>query len=159
MADASKTTKPQKRVRRTQAQIAADNAAEEERRQRLAEERAAKIPAPVVPKWSKTIHFVEDGFTAFQKVWYRGEEITIEEGDQYFDRAFDSKGNFIFGLDENEQIERYGHVMYRPGPWPGLGYDLRVYEAAEIAADKTPMKPNKAEIEALERANRRRKQT
>lgn len=150
------TQPPKKRVRRTKAQIEADRKAEEKRREELAQERAARIPQPRTPKWKKTFHFVEDGFTIFGKVWLRGEEVTIEEGTEYFEKAFTPDGKFKMGMTPNEQIERYGVVYYKEGPWDGLPYDLSVYERGQLDQDGGFIEPTPAEIAALQQANKRR---
>jgi hypothetical protein len=152
------TAKP--RVRRTQAQIAADKAAAEARMRALADERAASLTLKEEPKFSKTVHFVEDGLTCLEKTWYRGEEVTITEGDELWDLAVDRVGNFIFGKTEAEQIAAYGVVYYREGPWPGLPYDTEhIYEPGQLSDDRSiiPAQGTAAEQAALEKANRQRK--
>lgn len=151
----TETVKP-KRVRRTKAQIEADKAAEQARREELAAARAAAIPAPVAPKFRKVFHLVNDGLTFAGKVWYRGEEIVVEEGTTEFELAFDRKGNFILGKSEVEQIETYGEVKYREGPWPYGGYDLNIYEPGQIDAEGHKIVASKSEIAALEKANKKR---
>jgi hypothetical protein len=68
------------------------------------------------PKPGETIviHFVEDGLTAFGKVWYRGEE--IEMGPDH-PRWQDARGWIL--LDKWQQYDRYGKQFFDRGPWPG----------------------------------------
>lgn len=147
-----------KRVRRTNAQIEADRVAEQRRREELAAERASSIPMPMSPKFRKVYHVVcEGGLTFAGKVWYRGEEIVIEEGTQEFALAFDRKNRFIFDKSENEQIEAYGEVRYREGPWPYGGYDLNVYEPGQVGEEGgKPIVATPAEIAILEKINKKR---
>lgn len=147
------------RVRRTQAQIAADKLAEAKRIEELAAERAAKIPAPKVEPWSRTVHFLVDGYTACGNVWYYGQELTIREGTAEFELAFDSLGNFIFDKSIEEQLAQWGEVRYAPGPWKGKPYELGVQEL-DIPLDnqnKTrTIVPDDKELAALKEANKNR---
>lgn len=151
------TPQKSKRVRRTKAQIEADEAAEAKRREELAAARAAAIPAPITPRFRKVFHVVNDGFTVFGKVRYRGEEFVVEEGTPEFALSYDRYGNFIFARSEEDQIEAYGEVKYREGPWPGLPYDTtHVYETGQIGEDGNKIAASKTEIAALEKANKQR---
>lgn len=149
---AAATKKP--RVRRTKAQIEADNAAEAKRREELAAERAAAIPTPRRPKFKKTFHFLEDGQTYFGQQWYRGQEVTIVEGSKEFSLAFDREGRFILDLTPEEQIAKWGKVMYAEGPWPYKGYDTSMVQKNQDGRD---IELTPAEVMALEKANKARK--
>jgi hypothetical protein len=68
---------------------------------------------------TRTIHAVEDGMTAPGRVLYRGEELTLEVGSDHWELTIDpGTGRSWFDLSEDEQVERYGRVMFKPGPWP-----------------------------------------
>lgn len=72
-----------------------------------------------------TVHFVEDGFTLLGKVWYRGEELTINEGTEQWEAALYKGGpRIVLQLDEFEQEEIYGRRYFREGTWRGKGFDL-----------------------------------
>lgn len=76
--------------------------------------------APVEPgsPQARTFHFLEDGLTVLQRLWYRGEEVTLIEGSDDWERTV-TQGRSVFDLSENEQIDRYEKVMFREGRWPG----------------------------------------
>jgi hypothetical protein len=67
------------------------------------------------------IHFVEDGLTAFGTVWMRGQELEMVVDGPRWDEA----ARWIL-QDDRQQMAHYGHVKFRPGPWPGA----RTYTAA-----------------------------
>jgi len=77
------------------------------------------------------IHFVEDGLTTLGKVWYRGEELTVVEGTDEWDKVHDKNGNTFLTLDEDAQIDKWGKRMFRPGPWKGKGLDIDNPELTE----------------------------
>lgn len=58
------------------------------------------------------IHFESDGFTIGGKVWYRGEEYRPRPKDGWA------------GMSIKDQMTKFGSVMFRPGPWDGLDFDL-----------------------------------
>jgi len=67
------------------------------------------------------IHILEDGFTALGKVWYRGEELEFLPGGGAYQDTCDRNGRSWLELrkDDFAQIERWGRIMFRNGPWPG----------------------------------------
>jgi hypothetical protein len=67
---------------------------------------------------SMTVHFVDDGLTLLVKVWYRGEELTINPDTEQWDEA-----SPVLSLDEYQQESRWGRRMFRPGPWRGVRLD------------------------------------
>jgi hypothetical protein len=73
---------------------------------------------PSAPE-SVTIHFVDDGFTVLGKVWYRGEELTLEPGSQQWEEAPSYRGKIFALLDEFEQEEIWGRRFFREGLWRG----------------------------------------
>lgn len=94
----------------------------------LARERGGKDPELelVVPTQpgavdNIVIHILEDGLTALGQVWYRGQELEFEPGSPAFEDTRDRNGRSWLDLrgDDFGQVERWGKVMFRPGPWPG----------------------------------------
>lgn len=66
---------------------------------------------------SVTVHFVDDGFTIFGKVWYRGEELTVQQGTPQWEEA--SIGNImLLTMTEAQQVARWEKRFFAPGPWP-----------------------------------------
>lgn len=110
---------------------------------------AQTLQAMMTPKFEQdgtkvVIHFVEDGFTFSGQIWYRGQEIEFIVGSPTWEASV-RRGNWVpLAFDEQAQIRKYGKVMFKPGPWPGLGYDAAVDEkgkkidplSAKQAADK-----------------------
>lgn len=87
-----------------------------------------KQSGPVVspktdPKDVVSVCFTQDGFTAFGKIWYRGETLSLERGSDDWKMTENREGESWMDLDEEEQIDRYGERMFRPGKWTGAGYD------------------------------------
>lgn len=68
------------------------------------------------------IHIVEDGFTAQGRTWFKGQEIEFVVGGRAHKETKDRNGDSWLDLDESGQIQKYGVVYFRRGPWPGLGY-------------------------------------
>lgn len=94
----------------------------------LALERGAKDPEVEFDELASpgdggniVIHFLEDGFTALGQIWMRGQELEFEPGSQAYRDTCDRHGRSWLELrgDEFGQVERWGAVMFRNGPWPG----------------------------------------
>jgi len=75
------------------------------------------------PNRSRTIHFLEDGFTALGRVYYRGEELTVEPGTEEWQKTLDGRGLSWLDMSDVDQKIRYKRVMFARGPWPGETYD------------------------------------
>jgi hypothetical protein len=91
---------------------------------------------------SKTIliHILKDGFTALDRVWYRGQEIEFEVGGRAHEQTKDRTGQSWLAFDEGEQMRRWGDVMFRRGPWPGSGWaDTAAAEAERKRARRAPV--------------------
>lgn len=112
LADNIEREKGLKRVRRTKAQIAADELAEAKRREELADKRAAHLKAPRAAKFDKTVTFKVDNFWAFGYYWPEGHKIRITEDAPEYELSFDKYNNFIYGLTAEEQIAEWGFVKY-----------------------------------------------
>lgn len=67
---------------------------------------------------SVLIHFVDDGFTAFGSIWYRGQELAVKRDSDHWNESVDTKGASWLDLTEADQQRRYGRVYFREGPWP-----------------------------------------
>lgn len=98
------------------------------------------------------IHFVDDGFTYAGTTWYRGQEIEFTVGTATWQGTLDRDGNSWVALafDERAQFRRYGRLMFRAGPWQGLGYD----EAEDEAGKKIDPKLAREVAEKEARRNR-----
>ncbi len=77
------------------------------------EDPARVIERPSGQRPVLTFHIVRSGWTWAGQVWYRGQEISLEEGTPRWDEA----QRFI-NWSEAEQMERYGCIRWRLGPWP-----------------------------------------
>lgn len=75
-------------------------------------------------------HFLEDGLTALNKMWHRGEELEfiitrdadgVPTGSPAYLATLDMNGDSWVHLYDNprEQWARFGKTMMAPGPWPG----------------------------------------
>lgn len=104
--------KARKRIRRTKAQIEADNAAEAKRRQELAEKRAARIPTPKPITFKKIVHVLVDKYWQFGQYYNAGDKIKIVEGTREFSLAFNANGEFIFNKSPEDQLAQWGVVKY-----------------------------------------------
>lgn len=66
-----------------------------------------------------TINFVEDGLSAFGKVWLRGEELSVRRDSPEWEATCDRTGRSWMELSEREQFARWGAVQFREGLWAG----------------------------------------
>jgi hypothetical protein len=105
------------------------------------------------------IHFLEDGFSALGRVFYRGEELEFEPGSQAYKDTCDKNGYswLAFRHKEFDQVDRWGKIMFRNGPWPGRTYLDGTFEGLrKESGDGHIAAPSKAELAAAETARRRR---
>lgn len=107
------------------------------------------------------IHVVsEGGFTALGHVWFRGQEIEFKRGGGAYADTCDRLGRSWLDLDENAQIDKYGEVMFRPGPWQGKTYvDAKGATLTHPLRDsdgKSIRPPTEDELAAAAAAERRR---
>lgn len=86
------------------------------------------------------LHFVEDGFTAQGRVWMRGQELEFVVGSPAYEETKDRDGNTWLDMvgDDKAQYARFGRVMFRPGEWPGLGYEDEEAAKAEALRGRKP---------------------
>lgn len=136
----------------------------------LAKERGRKDPDPELVEPASPgadgnirIHFLEDGFTALGQVWYRGQEIEFEPGGRAYADTCDKFGRSWLEMraDEFAQVERFGKVMFREGPWPGKGYLDAAKAGFEnlkvLSGDGTVQRPSETELLAAATAETKRR--
>jgi hypothetical protein len=63
------------------------------------------------------IHFLVDGVSAQGRIWYRGQEAVF--GPKAYDQTRNRQGQSWLELSEDDQVQRWGVVKFRKGPWPG----------------------------------------
>jgi len=99
--------------------------------------------APEIPGQAKVlIHFVEDGFSSLEQIWYTGQELEVPLGSRWWDATLDREGESWMILDEEAQIAKWGKVFFRPGPWPGEPFgDARALDREKKRA-RRPSHPN-----------------
>ncbi len=132
----------------------------------LALERGKKDPEPEVvtarpgQEGNILLHFLEDGFTAWGQVWYRGQEVEIGRDSPAFRDTVDRRGFSWLSMlgDDFAQIERYGRVFFRPGPWPGKKYsDATTFESLEPISGNAAVAPSTEELTRAEAAEQKRR--
>lgn len=150
---------PEPVVSREQQQI-------KELRDQLARERGRKDVEPEADDSAPVdgevirVHFLEDGLTVNGKIMYRGDEMEFVVGSQAWKDTFDRFGRSTW-LDlrrsEFDQVDRWGKIMFRGGPWPGKTYaDGRWETLRAEKGDATVPPPSDEEIAAAEKARQRR---
>lgn len=104
------------------------------------------------------IHFLEDGLTALGVVWMRGQELEFTPGSQPYEDTKDRNGVSWLSLvdDDFGQVEKWGKVMFRRGPWPGKGYGEAKFEALRSLSGDGRVAMTDADLAAAESAERQR---
>jgi hypothetical protein len=104
------------------------------------------------------IHFLEDGLTALGVVWMRGQELEFTPGSQPYEDTKDRHGVSWLSLvdDDFAQVEKYGKVMFRRGPWPGKSYGDAKFEALRSLSGDGRVAMTDADLAAAESAERQR---
>jgi hypothetical protein len=105
------------------------------------------------------VHFLEDGLTVNGRVMYRGDELEFAPGSRAYQDTFDRLGRSFLQLrhDEFGQVDRWGKVMFRNGPWPGKTYADGAFEAMRSEkGDGKIRPPSQDEIDRAEKARQRR---
>lgn len=97
------------------------------------------------------IHFIEDGFTAQGRVWYRGQELAVVVGSEEWNDTCDRDGTSWLSFTEADQLERYEKIYFRRGEWPGK----KTYTAAEFS--DTKLAPPVSELERADKLERDRR--
>lgn len=88
------------------------------------------------------IHFLEDGFTALGRTWYRGQELEFDLHGEAYEATKDRNGRSWLEDTEADQGRRYKKLYWRRGPWLGDGY------ADDAAAQAERQRSRKAPIPA-----------
>ena len=99
------------------------------------------------------IHFLEDGLTALGKVWYRGQELEFARDSAAYRDTCDRYGRTWLDLrrDESRQIDKWGRVMFREGPWPGKPLNAMAdatFEALKPISGSQRVAPSAEELRA-----------
>lgn len=84
----------------------------------------------------RLIHFLSDGFTAFGNVWYRGQELEIDE--EHYKETLNKSGESWLDMPKAEQMKRFGVEMFAEGEWPFEAYEDSDAQAAEIRRGRRP---------------------
>lgn len=117
----------------------------ERERQHAAAVRLGRQDAPLVyepPTGQRPtilFHVLKSGWTFAGQVWYRGQEIELEEGSSRWQEA----QRFINWTDA-EQFEQYGRLAWRLGPWPGK--QSYAAEGPDSYQRLSPLSKNGAEV-------------
>jgi len=116
---------------------------------------APEVFAPEPTGDSIVLHFVNDGFVACGRSWYRGQELEFEIGGKAYEQQKDRDGNSWLDIvdDMDAQYARFGQQMFAPGPWRGHGY-----EEEPLPDDLQPneIENYKAALKAATNAERKR---
>jgi len=101
------------------------------------------------------IHFLMDGFSAFGKVWMRGQEIEVWPGHPRWPEA-----QRWITLDTAGQYARFGKQVFGNGPWPGArSYTAgvgRFQQLKNLGGDGTVSGPTAEELAKADEAEKRR---
>lgn len=132
---------------------------------RLAQTEGKKDPEPewVSPAQGSAenilIHFLEDGFTALGQVFTKGQELEFTPGSPAYEDTKDRHGASWLGFRSNDfaQVERWGKVMFREGPWPGKSYaDAQFEPLRSVSGDGKVSGPTREELMKAWEAEKRR---
>jgi hypothetical protein len=74
-----------------------------------------EIPDGSVPE--QVVHFIADGLTWAGECWFRGQTMRLPIGSARWQQA-----QSWINQTDFEQVDHYGEVKFRPGPWPGKSY-------------------------------------
>jgi len=104
------------------------------------------------------IHIVGEGFTALGQQWYVGQELEFDPKGRAYKDTFDRRGQTWLRLATNEmaQVEKYGKVLFRAGPWPGKDYAAAAgselqFPLKSMSADGKVYPPTQDELHAAAR--------
>ena len=73
-------------------------------------------------------------------VWMRGQELEFKKDTPEYRDTLDRTGKSWLDLlgDDAAQMEMFGKVMFRPGPWPGAGFEVPEAQKAEEQRGRKP---------------------
>jgi ribosomal protein S27AE len=109
------------------------------------------------PAKAKTIvvHFLNDGFSVFGTVWYRGQEAEVWEGHPRWGEMQRLASETVA-----DQYRYYGRQMHALGPWPGeRSYTAGAGRFEQLKAesgDGVVSQPSEEELARADEAERRR---
>lgn len=120
----------------------------------MAQPQAAKTEPP-----KHLIHFLDDGFTALETMWYRGQELEVVEGTPEWiatlvpttdcresllknkrhiepkkDDGAQCECRSWLTLTAAEQMDKYNRTIFGEGLWPGKSYEDE--KASKVEADR-----------------------
>ena len=97
---------------------------------------------------TELIHFLADGLSFAGTVWFLGQELELDKGSPRWAEA-----QAWINMSDFDQMERFGKVMFRKGPWPGKRYVDAL--AGQPPPEGAPDVKQLLEAEARERSRRR----
>lgn len=133
---------------------------------RLAKSEGQKDPQPemvMAEQGSKDnilIHILEDGFTALGQVWMRGQELEFTPGSPAYQDTIDRDGKswLDYRNHEFDQVDKWGKIMFRNGPWPGKSFkDAKFEQLKSLSGNGTVPAPTEEELAAAEERERSRR--
>jgi hypothetical protein len=99
---------------KTDAEKTAEHSSAIEEARKADVEASVAIPQIEMPVDADVVLTVmSDGYTVLGKTWYQGEEIRLKSDNPL---GRDNAGHGFWEMPEDEQIERYGRVMFKLGP-------------------------------------------
>lgn len=146
-APESQLTPEQLRIRELENQLALERGKKEP-------EVELDMPANPGDASNIVIHFLEDGFTALGHTWMRGQELEFEPESQAYRDTCDRHGRSWLELRHNEfaQVDRWGAIMFRNGPWPGKPWTAVAEESFEPVRTSDGQLVRGPSVEELEAA-------
>lgn len=133
---------------------------------RLAKSEGQKDPEPELvvadPASDKNIliHFLEDGFTALGQVWMRGQELEFTPGSAAYRDTIDRDGKswLDYRHHEFDQVDKWGKIMFRKGPWPGKSFkDAKFEPLKSLSGEGSVPAPTEEELTTAEKRERSRR--
>lgn len=105
------------------------------------------------------IHFIEDGFTALETMWFRGQELEVVEGSAEWKQTLmptpECRESLVanpntqkhadpcnceswMNMSDAQQYRKYKSIKFRQGPWPGEQWEDEVRAKEENRRRKVP---------------------
>jgi hypothetical protein len=146
--------------------LTADQLRIRELEDRLAKSEGQKDPEPQLvaadpgSDQNILIHFLEDGFTALGQVWMRGQELEFTPGSPAYNDTIDREGKSWLDYRDREfdQVDKWGKIMFRKGPWPGKSFKDATFVALKsLSGAGTVPVPTEDELTAAEQRERSRR--
>lgn len=105
------------------------------------------------------IHFVADGWMAGGVSWKRGQETEVTIGSRAFNATVRNGRSWLL-MDDAVQMERYGQVFFRRGPWPGKSLDSLQptdFPALKVLGDDAAVRITREDIKFAAQREEQRK--